>query len=312
MDFKLNVSESQRLGELEIVIEKGMGTFVDVGTALLEIRDRDLWKQGYPDFDAYCKERWGIAKSLAHYTIAASSITANLSTIVDTLPTNESQVRPLAKLEPEQQIIAWDRSVNLSGGNVPTAKVVTGVVKEMLAEDAPETPTMEGKYRIIYADPPWTYEEHGVTEDANYGSVKHHYRTMSIDDICALPVEEIAEDDAVLFIWVTSPKLNQVWDIIDAWGFEYKTSFVWDKVKHNFGYYNSVRHEFLLICGRGSSTPDVKELYDSVQTIERSDVHSEKPEEFRDIIDHIYPTGNRVELFARDTHEGWDVWGDEV
>jgi N6-adenosine-specific RNA methylase IME4 len=87
---------------------------------------------------------------------------------------------------------------------------------------------------------------------------------------------------------------------------------VWDKVKHNFGHYNSVRQELLLICTRGSCTPDVKELVDSVQTIERSTKHSEKPEEFRRIIDTLYPKGPRVELFARAKHEGWDSWGNEV
>ena len=100
--------------------------------------------------------------------------------------------------------------------------------------------------------------------------------------------------------------------MIEAWGFEYKTSFVWDKVKHNFGYYNSVRHELLLICGRGSSTPDISRLFDSIQTIERSNNHSEKPEEFRLIIDTLYTHGRKIELFARKSIDGWDTWGAEV
>lgn len=177
-------------------------------------------------------------------------------------------------------------------------------------KETPELP--DGKYRIIYADPPWSYEEHGVSVSQFYGGATRHYSTMTIEDICKLPISDMAADNAVLFIWVTSPKLNQVWDIINAWGFEYKTSFVWDKVRHNFGYYNSVRHELLLICGKGSSTPDVAELFDSVQVIERNDNHSEKPEEFRKIIDAIYPVGKRIELFARREAPGWDVWGNEV
>ena len=126
-----------------------------------------------------------------------------------------------------------------------------------------------------------------------------------------MPIKDIAEDDAVLFLWVTSPKLVEAIPIINAWGFEYKTSFVWDKVKHNMGHYNSVRHEFLLICGRGCSVPDVGTLMDSVITIERSDKHSEKPAYFREMIDTLYPHGSRIELFARTKADGWEVWGNE-
>ena len=135
---------------------------------------------------------------------------------------------------------------------------------------------------------------------------------MSIEELCALPVADVRADDCVLFMWTTSPKLEQAFQVIKAWGFNYKTSFVWDKVKHNFGYYNSVRHEFLLIAGHGSSTPDVKELHDSVISIERSGKHSEKPEYFRELIDKLYTTGNKVELFARKKGDGWDTWGAEA
>jgi len=173
-------------------------------------------------------------------------------------------------------------------------------------------PLPDDKYRVVYADPPWKYREHGVSEDAGYGSTKFHYNSMTTEEIAQLPIGNLVDDNAVLFIWVTSPKLNEVWKIIDAWGFEYKTSFVWDKIRHNFGYYNSVRHEFLLVCGRGQSTPDAKKLYDSVQQIDRSEVHSEKPEEFREIIDALYTYGKRLELFARSKRDGWDTWGDEL
>jgi len=133
---------------------------------------------------------------------------------------------------------------------------------------------------------------------------------MTVDELCGLPVAELADTDSVLFLWATSPKLPEALRIISAWGFRYKTSFVWDKVKHNFGYYNSVRHEFLLIAGKGKSTPDTKTLYDSVLSIERTE-HSVKPEEFRTMIDALYTTGRRIELFARREVEGWDTWGNE-
>lgn len=160
------------------------------------------------------------------------------------------------------------------------------------------------KYRVIYADPPWAYNDKQDIEVLG-GAVKH-YTTMPIEDICALPVP--SADDAVLFIWVTSPMLEDVFRVIKAWGFKYKSSFVWDKVAHNMGHYNSVRHELLLICTKGRCTPDVQRLFDSVVSIERTE-HSRKPQWFRDMIDTLYPVGNRLEMFAREAPEGWDVWG---
>ena len=174
--------------------------------------------------------------------------------------------------------------------------------------DDTETPRLEGKYRIIYADPPWKY---GSDYQDKFGQAKSHYSTMDLKELCDLPVKDITMPDSVLFLWVTSPKLNWAFPIMDAWGFDYKTSFVWDKVKHNYGNYNSVRHEFLLIGGRGSATPDVKKLYDSVVSIERTEKHSQKPPFFRDLIDELYPKGDRIELFSRESFKGWKSWGFE-
>lgn len=164
--------------------------------------------------------------------------------------------------------------------------------------------TTDRKYRVIYADPPWSYNDKQNIEVL--GGAEKHYTTMPLEEICSLPVP--SADEAVLFIWVTSPLLEDVFKVIRAWGFRYKSSFVWDKVAHNMGHYNSVRHEFLLICTKGSCTPDVQRLFDSVVSIERTE-HSRKPKEFRDMIDTLYPYGNRLEMFAREAPEGWDVWG---
>ena len=178
---------------------------------------------------------------------------------------------------------------------------------------------MSKKYNIIYADPPWSYNDKQNTN--TLGGALKHYSTMSIKELCNLKVKEVTDKNAVLFIWVTSPLLEDVFEIIKKWGFKYKTSFVWDKVKHNMGHYNSVRHEMLLIATKGSYTPQVNKLFDSVVSIPR-EIHSEKPEYFREIINTLYPNGNRIELFARknsklnlfgqDTFEGWDVWGNEI
>lgn len=190
------------------------------------------------------------------------------------------------------------------------SKTITEVRREARREEIqkniPTEPT--GKYRVFYADPPWKYGDQ-LTE--SYGSTQYHYPVMSISDLCLLPIKELSEENAVLFMWVTSPLLDECWAVIKAWGFEYKTSFVWDKIKHNMGHYNSVRHEFLLVCTRGSCLPDSSKLIDSVQSIERTE-HSKKPEEFRNIIDQLYTHGNKIELFAREKHDGWNTWGNEL
>lgn len=167
-------------------------------------------------------------------------------------------------------------------------------------------PLSTKKYRVVYADPPWKYGDKLVD---GYGAAEHHYETMSLEDISNLKVQ--TEDNAVLFLWVTSPLLEDGFTVIRRWGFKYKSSFVWDKVSHNFAHYNSLRHEFLLVATKGSCLPDVPQLFDSVICLERGE-HSEKPEYFRNLIDWLYPEGRRIEIFARKEHKNWDVWGNEV
>src|SRR5208337_1503797 len=176
---------------------------------------------------------------------------------------------------------------------------------------------LEGTYRIIYADPPWKYV--GLNQADEYGHAERHYDCLDDDQLKKYKVggtrsvKEITDKNAVLFLWVTSPLLERCFAIIDAWGFKYKSSFVWDKVKHNMGHYNSVRHELLLIATKNSCKPDVSKLVDSVQSIERSNKHSEKPEEFRTIIDNLYDHGRRLELFRRgEAPKGWDIDGNET
>ena len=115
-----------------------------------------------------------------------------------------------------------------------------------------------------------------------------------------------------MFLWATSPLLFECAPVITAWGFEYKASIVWNKNAHNMGHYVSVRHEFLLICTRGSATPDLSERLPSVVEVKRTK-HSEKPEIFRGMIDAMYSSGKRIELFARrEPPSPWAAYGNEV
>jgi N6-adenosine-specific RNA methylase IME4 len=181
---------------------------------------------------------------------------------------------------------------------VRTAKKTDYVERVTAAKPKP----LEGTYRILYADPCWKYV--GLNQADEYGHAERHYDCLDYEQLIAFKpdgkrlVKDIADDNSVLFCWVTSPLLERCFPIIRAWGFSYKASFVWDKVKHNMGHYNSVRHEFLLIT-KGICTPDVPKLIDSVQEIERSAKHSEKPEDFRRIIEAMYNHGRKLQLFAR-------------
>jgi N6-adenosine-specific RNA methylase IME4 len=161
------------------------------------------------------------------------------------------------------------------------------------------------KYRIIYADPPWSY--HNKTTGT---MPQDHYKLMTLEDICNMPIKNISEDNAVLFLWVVVPQIEEALQVIKAWGFKYKTHFVWDKIKHNLGHYSSVRHELLFICTKGSCQPDNLKLYDSVYSEERTE-HSKKPEYFRNLIEMLY-LGNKIELFARSKNKGWDFYGNEL
>lgn len=194
----------------------------------------------------------------------------------------------------------------LESGEMTANEASRIIRRQNRIESTPIIP--DGKYNVIYADPPWKYD---FGFDI-HGAADRHYHTMTIQELCDLPISDLTEDNAVLFMWVTSPKLFDAHKIITAWGFDYKTSFIWDKVKHVMGHYNSVRHEILLVCVRGSFPKQSDTLHDSVITIERSDEHSEKPQYFRELIETMYPKSKKIELFARQKIEGWDSWGNEL
>lgn len=164
-----------------------------------------------------------------------------------------------------------------------------------------------GVFPIIYADPPWRYE-HVETESR---AIENQYPTMPLDDICALPVADVATPDAVLFLWATSPKLEEAMRVVAAWGFTYRTSMVWVKDRIGMGYYARQRHELLLIATRGAPpTPAPSDRPDSVISGVRAE-HSAKPAEMYGVIERMYPKLPRVELFCRSPRPGWSAWGNQ-
>ncbi|MFC1121868.1 MT-A70 family methyltransferase [Pasteurella multocida] len=170
------------------------------------------------------------------------------------------------------------------------------------------------KYQIIYADPPWSY-----SNKASRGAATNHYNTMSFSEIEAMPVNQLADDNCVLFMWVTFPVLHKALDVIKAWGFKYKTiGFNWVKTnkrqtdKYFFGCGNWTRanSEVCLIATKGK--PQRANASVSQIIIEPIQYHSKKPDVVREKIVELMGDLPRIELFARNTTEGWDVWGNEV
>ena len=171
------------------------------------------------------------------------------------------------------------------------------------------------KYNIIYADPPWKY---GGGKDKNFrGLAVDHYPTMKTKDICNIPVNNIAAD-AVLFMWVTYPQLEDAFKVASAWGFKYRTAaFTWVKFGKNgkpcfgLGFWTRSNAEICLIFTKGNYPRRVNNKVEQIILSERLK-HSKKPSEARTRIVELLGDLPRIELFAREEYDGWDCWGNEI
>lgn len=161
------------------------------------------------------------------------------------------------------------------------------------------------KFGTIYADPPWVYDNQG-TRAATGG----HYSGLTVEELCALPIRDLAAKDAHLHLWTTNAFLFECPRIFDAWGFEFRSSFVWVKPQMGIGNYWRNSHEFLLTAIRGNAKRFNDKTLKSWLECDRSR-HSEKPFIVRDYIRRASP-GPYLELFARTPAEGWTCWGNEI
>ena len=172
------------------------------------------------------------------------------------------------------------------------------------------------KYNIIYADPPWQFS---AWSNKAQKHVSKQYRTMTIQEIKELPVNELSAENAVLLMWATFPNLPLALDAIKAWGFTYKTcAFTWLKQNKKssslfwgMGYYTRSNAEVCLLATKGKPLPRMSHSVHSaiVSPVEQ---HSKKPNEARSRIVKLFGDLPRIELFARQHAEGWDCWGNEV
>jgi N6-adenosine-specific RNA methylase IME4 len=169
--------------------------------------------------------------------------------------------------------------------------------------------TLGMRYPIILADPPWRYENPPM--GGGNRSIENHYPTMALAEICGLPIEDIAATDCTLYLWATAPKLAECFKVLEAWGFSYRTNFVWVKDKIGMGYHARSQHELLLVAKRGDLPPPEAEARVSSVIVAPRGRHSAKPERVYELIESFYPTLKKIELFARAGREGWASWGNQ-
>jgi N6-adenosine-specific RNA methylase IME4 len=173
------------------------------------------------------------------------------------------------------------------------------------------------KYGAIYADPPWHFRNWSAKGTGR--NAVSHYDCMSFDRLAALPVSDLAADNCVLFLWATDPLLGKAFELIQAWGFKYKTvGFYWVKTNAaaksdqdfftGLGYWTRANPEQCLLATRGKPSRKSKDVRRLI--VDRRREHSRKPDQVRDRIERLVP-GPYLELFARETKPGWDCWGDQ-
>ncbi|MBB3318949.1 N6-adenosine-specific RNA methylase IME4 [Rhizobium sp. BK181] len=167
------------------------------------------------------------------------------------------------------------------------------------------------RYSVLYCDPPWKYEYPPIGSENR--RPERHYPTMGLDEICALPVSEIAADDAICFMWATSPMLEECLQVLNAWGFRYRCSAVWDKVSIGPGYHFRNRHEFLLLGKRGEIPAPLPGTQPASIFREPKRDHSRKPDCVPEMIETLYPILPKIELFRRGpARPGWSAWGNQA
>lgn len=182
------------------------------------------------------------------------------------------------------------------------------------------------KYKIIYADPPWSYDDK-LQNKAKMGAATAHYKTMPLGEIWRLPVRNLADKNCVLFLWATYPKIRESLQTIEAWGFKYKTiAFQWVKTNRSLKHDKLFLHrkDFFFGLGRwtrGNTEPCLLATKGRPARVDNAvsqlifaplTKHSEKPAEVRGRIKRLMGEGASIELFARKAVAGWDCWGDEV
>jgi N6-adenosine-specific RNA methylase IME4 len=175
------------------------------------------------------------------------------------------------------------------------------------ASRAPALNSFGRLFPVLYADPPWRFDAPAV---GGGRATELHYPTMSLAEICAVPVLDIAAPDSALFMWALPSMIPEACKVLAAWGFEWKTHGAWKKPRISTGFWVRNTLEDIIIATRGNMPPPAH--VDSFLFEAPAGEHSEKPAEVRDRIAELYPGVARIELFARTPAPGWEAWGYEA
>jgi len=222
---------------------------------------------------------------------------------------SDTAIKQMAAAEKDRPALADDliagkttvKAVRAERNRSERVTIITQTAQPL--DDRPE------RYPVIYADPPWRYDDNSTDPSR---AIENQYPTMPLEELCLLPVQQIATPDAILFMWATNPLLAKAIRLIDAWGFYYQTNMVWVKDRIGMGYWVRQQHELLLIATRGNMPhPRPADRHASAIAATRTG-HSTKPECFYSIIESMYPELPKIELFARSRRENWAHWGNQV
>lgn len=222
-----------------------------------------------------------------------------------------SAAAELTRLEPEKQREVMERAKPRADGEIKGGLIRAYVKQAEKAEVAKrleaEAPTMpEGPFRVIVADPPWHYGKR-VNDATHRGDLP--YPSMTTEAICVLPVEGVAHDDAILWLWTTNAHMRDAYDVIAAWGFEPKTILTWVKNRIGLGDWLRGQTEHCILAVRGKPVVTLTNQTTVIHGPVRE--HSRKPDEFYEMVEALCP-GSKVEMFCRTPRDGWARWGAET
>ena len=168
----------------------------------------------------------------------------------------------------------------------------------------------QGPWTVIMADPAWSFSSNSKAKPGR--NARGHYDCMTLDEIKAMPVAEVAARDSMLYLWATSPMTPHALEVMTAWGFTYKSQIVWDKMKRGTGFHVRNEHELILIGRRGKGPLMAHRTRTGSIIREKARQHSRKPEAAYTMLEEGYPDTPKLELFARCQRPNWTAWGDQV
>lgn len=246
---------------------------------------------------------------------------------LDDIGLNKFQARryQLEAALPEEDYREWVQKTLDGGTEELTATRLRKLAKQHTAQQATDTPETQEvtsdeatglcgnlhelaesglKFHAIYADPPWKYGNQSTR-----AATDDHYPTMTVEQICAEPVIELADEWCHLYLWTTTSFLQDAFKVIAAWGFVYKSNMVWVKPQMGIGNYVRVSHEHLLIATKGDKRTNGKSQMSWIQADRTK--HSRKPREFREVVERM-SDGPYLEMYGRERIDGWMVYGNQI